>query len=290
MKKIILFGSSYINTFIAMKSKNFQIVKFRGAMIKGLLNKNENYQQMVKILNKNHFDYGIFMFGDPDCNFYYFKKKYVDNENGKNIDIKFFEYADQYVKLISELKNIKNKYILGVAPPSIIDDDIFKYCLKGYGILDEQQLEKVNDNDIIYKNRIIRFETFNNILENSCKKYNVNFCSIYNLLLNNKGHLNKLFRIQYNPYNIHYKFEAALIVYINSCLKFLCDTQITGISYDILVKQIHKSYTDYIADLKKKLSISEHSTAYNFSITNIENFIKKSQTKMTILLKKVKQK
>ena len=79
MTKIIVFGSSYVNTFITLKSSNFKIMKFKGAMIKGLINKNENYQKMVEELKYNSYDYAIFMFGDPDCNFYYFKKKYVDN-------------------------------------------------------------------------------------------------------------------------------------------------------------------------------------------------------------------
>lgn len=271
MTKIIIFGTSYVNTFITLKSSNFKIMKFKGAMIKGLINKNENYQKIVDELKYNSYDYAIFMFGDPDCNFYYFKKKYVDNLNGKTIDSEFNKYIKEYVKLISELSNIKNKYILGASPPSIIDDDIFKICLKGYGVLDEEHVKKVNDKDLKYKNRIVRFKNFNNILEKSCSKYNINFCSVYNLIINSKGKLDNLFRIRYNSYNIHYNFEAVLIVYINTCFNFLI--KLLKTNYKEIINNTKQTWNNYIIDLKKKYNINTHSNLYILDIKGIEKFV-----------------
>ena len=37
--KIIAFGSSFVNVFFPLKNKNFKIVKYRGATVKGLVDK-----------------------------------------------------------------------------------------------------------------------------------------------------------------------------------------------------------------------------------------------------------
>jgi hypothetical protein len=69
MKKIIMFGTSFVNTFISLKNNFFSIIKFKGAMIKGLVNKNKNYNDIVNILDIKKYHYGMFVFGDPDCLF-----------------------------------------------------------------------------------------------------------------------------------------------------------------------------------------------------------------------------
>jgi hypothetical protein len=119
MVKIIAFGDSFVNIFYALKSNDFEIVKCKGALIQGLVKHNENYENIVKVLSKNKYDYGFFVFGNVDMNFYYFKKRYIDNVPENEIINTILTNAEKYVKLIQSLKNIKNKYIINVFPSTI---------------------------------------------------------------------------------------------------------------------------------------------------------------------------
>ncbi len=274
-KNIIIFGSSFVGTFMPLKSKNIEIIKFKGAMIKGLINKNENYQSILKKLKNKKYEYGIFVFGDPDCNFYYYKKKYIDNQNGNMVDKNLLQYASNYVELISNLSNIKNKYILGASPPTIIDDEIFRHVLKTYNIMDEQQIKNISKKDLLYINRFQRNINFNKSLEKACTQYKVNYCSIFNLIIDKNNYMDKHFRILYNPYNIHYNFEAALIAYLNiPCLSFIIDPSITNITYNEAVIKLRNLHDDYIKELMNKFN-TKYSNIYNLNINAIEKLVQK---------------
>ena len=72
-KKFIAFGDSFINTFSTLSTitkNNFKIIKYKGATFKGIVNKNENYTNIVYLLKKNKYDYGIFGFGQVDFFFF----------------------------------------------------------------------------------------------------------------------------------------------------------------------------------------------------------------------------
>lgn len=279
MKKIIIFGTSFVNTFLSIKYKNFTIVKYKGAMIKGLIDKNDNYKSMINILDKNLYNYGLFMFGDPDCIFYYYKKKYVDNCDENNIEKVFYKNVEKYVKLVSELKNIDNKYILGVSPPTVIDDEDYRKALTIYGTLTEDQANKITKKDLEYNFRFNRFVKFNKILEESCKKYNINFCNIFNKLLDNNQKIDKLFRLKFNPYNVHYNLEAVLIVYLNSCLSFLADKNIL-FAYKDIINKIKLESENYYKQLFKINSLDNNFNDYKLDIKKIENFAKRINKKL----------
>ena len=71
------------------------------------------------------------------------------------------------------------------------------------------------------KPRIIRIEEINNILEEECKKYNVNFCSIYYFTTKNYK-MRKIFTLgAYSRINIHHRYEYLFLIFVNTCLKFL---------------------------------------------------------------------
>lgn len=101
--------------------------------------------------------------------------------------------------MVSKFKNIENKYILGVSPPTAIKDDDFRKCLYIYGILTEEESKKVSKKDLKYNFRLNRFIQFNKILEESCIKYNVKFCNIFNYLLDKRSRINNIFRLKFNP-------------------------------------------------------------------------------------------
>jgi hypothetical protein len=273
MKKIIMFGTSFVNTFICLKNENFSIIKFRGAMIKGLVNKNKNYNDIVNTLDKKKYHYGIFAFGDPDCLFYYYKKKYINNVSENIIENSFYKNVEEYVRLVSEFKNIDNKYILGVSPPTVTKDEDFRKTLHIYGILTEEETKKISKKDLKYNFRLNRFIQFNKILEKSCIKYNVTFCNIFDYLLDKRSRINKIFKLKFNPYNIHYNFEAVLIIYLNSCLSFLCDKKIL-FSYEDIIKKIKKTSENYLKQLFKVNSLEEYNKDYILNIKKIENLIK----------------
>ena len=54
---------SFINmfsTFLSLKTHLFKINKYKGATMKGIINKNENYEDIIKKLNNEDFDYAFF--------------------------------------------------------------------------------------------------------------------------------------------------------------------------------------------------------------------------------------
>lgn len=274
-KKFIAFGSSFVNIFQSLKSENFRIEKFKGAMIKGLLDKNENYERIVNILKNNYYNYAFFNFGDPDCSFYFFKKKYIDNIDQKIIDKSILDNAKKYVKMISEFPNIENKYILNVGPPAILNHNDFKKSLVTYGVFNKDQLKLLDKKDIEYKSRYDRYVNFNKVLQKECKKYNINFCNIFDILLNNKKYIDTRFRLITAKFNVHFNFENVLMVYINTCLSFLKDKKIY-LSYDDIKKRIIKSHNDYINYLSlRHKNLNKNSYFYKIDFKDMEKFINK---------------
>ena len=246
--KTIVFGSSFSNIFIPLESDKLKIMKFKGAMIKGLLDKNENYHIINETLKNNKYDNGIFMFGNPDCNFYFFYKKYIDNVDDKIIEKNILLNAAQYVEYVSNLKNITNKYICSVFPSNIISADNFRKSIYTYGVLDEETTKIIPKKKLKYSNRLYRVNKFNNVLEKECKKYNIVFCNITKYLLNSKNKLHKLYRYPLNPLNplnIHCCFESVLIVYINKCFRFLIDNY-KKVVEDIKIHNYNYIYEKYV--------------------------------------------
>jgi hypothetical protein len=266
--KIIAFGDSFVNVFQSLKCDKFKIIKFKGALIQGLINENENYISMIKILNSDKYDYSFFIFGNVDLNFYFYKKKYVDGIDEKIIMDTIFNNAEKYVKLISLLPNIKNKYILNVFP-STISDFNFKDVLKIYSIVPENKLINLKNNNIKYKNRNTSIIKFNDLLEKYCNIYNVNYCNIYNQITNKKKCLNKIFKLQQNPYNIHFNNEYILIIFLNFCLSFLCNKKIL-FSYEDIIIKIQNCSNNYI----NRISERDGKKYKKFDINKIEKYIK----------------
>jgi hypothetical protein len=266
--KFIAFGDSFVNIFLPLKDKNFEIVKFKGALIKGLIDNNENYKKIQERLKNRVFDYAFFIFGNVDLNFYFYKKKYVDGVSNNIIINTILSNTEKYVKLIKELPNIKNKYIINVFPSAITDKN-FKYVIVKYGIIPLEKKEDVNNNNIKYKNRNMNIIKFNNLLEKYCNEYNINFCNICSLITNNRNYLDKIFRLN-NPYNIHFNNEYILVVLLYSCLRFLCNKKILY-SYEEIIEKIKKCSDNYIARVSER-DQHEHT---KFNINLIESYILK---------------
>ena len=224
MVKIIAFGDSFVNIFYALKSNDFEIMKYKGALIQGLVKHNENYKKIIKILNKNKYDYAFFVFGNVDMNFYFFKKRYIDNLPEEEVVNIILTNAEKYVKLIQSLKNIKNKYIINVFPSTVADKN-FKTILVKYGIIPEDKINNVNNKNIIYSKRNNLLIEFNNLLNKYSKLYNIHFCNIYNFIVDKKNHLHNIFRLQHTNLNIHFNNEYILMIFINTCLSFLWNTE-----------------------------------------------------------------
>jgi len=113
--KTIVFGKSYTKIFyIFKKIKNFFYnLNIKGALIHTILQKNFIYSKILNTIKKNNFDNAIFVYGISDLLFYYPKKKYIDN-----IDVleKIYSNIEKFVKFVSNLPNITNKYIIGLLP------------------------------------------------------------------------------------------------------------------------------------------------------------------------------
>jgi hypothetical protein len=274
MAKYIAFGDSFVNIFYALQSKNFIIKKFKGALIQGLVKHNENYESILNNLDNNHYDYGFFVFGNVDLSFYFYKKKYIDKVSDKEIIDTIFNNAEKYVKLINDLKNIKNKFIINIFPSTISDKNYIKILIK-YGIIPEDIEKNINKINIKYSIRNKRIIDFNNLLDKYCSIYNVKFCNIYDIIVNKRKYLDNIFKLQHNELNIHFNNEYILVVFISTCLSFLWDNKVIKnplYNYDDLLKIIKKTSDDYVNRLSNR-----NKKEYNknrFDIIKITTFIK----------------
>ena len=260
--QFIAFGDSFINTFStlsALSKKNFKTVKFKGATFKGIVNKNENYEYILKLLKTNSYDYGFFGFGQVDLFFSYYYNKYLKND--PDTLKKMYENAEEYVKIISNLKNIKNKIILGVLP-NHIKNEIYRDFLTGYGTFNHENIHLVEDEDMDYLFRNSIIIHYNNFLSKYCKVYNVQFCNVYNNLIDNNGDVHKIVILKHNYRNIHINYEILLLVYLKKCLNFLLKYYDIEKIYDIMEYR----YNEYIGP--KNLG-----PEYNFNKKNIIQFI-----------------
>lgn len=106
MTKFIAFGDSNINILSPLKNKNFKIYKFKGISMRSLLSNHRD--KILEKCKKKYYDYGFFMFGVVDINFYYYYKKYHDNQ--QDILEQIYARTKEYVEFINSLP-IKNKYI-----------------------------------------------------------------------------------------------------------------------------------------------------------------------------------
>jgi hypothetical protein len=245
MIKFVAFGDSFINLFSSLKNNEFRIYKFKGAPIKGLINKNENYKTIKRITEKIKIKYGFFGFGQVDFFFYIYKKKYLDNNINILNDI--YNNCEEYVKLISELSNIENKYILGIYPNHIKNEN-YKKFLTIYNIFNQENINLISDDDIEYNIRNLRIKEYNLLLEKYCKKYNINFCNIYDNLVDNNGKVHEILLLKHNPFNIHINYEILLFIYLKKCLKFLLKYYRLQDIYNIA----EKNNNNYIKNILKK--------------------------------------
>jgi hypothetical protein len=108
--------------------------------------------------------------------------------------------------------------------------------------LTEDVAKTIPEEDLLMVNRNKRIETINSILEEECKKYNVDFCNIFPLITK-EYKLIKLFSLgKYSRYNIHHRYEYLLIIFIKMCLKFLIKDR----DFDKIVDELKSVYNDYI--------------------------------------------
>jgi hypothetical protein len=258
--KFIAFGDSFINTFSTLTNENFKVFKFKASTMKGIINKNENYKKILNKLENNKYDYGIFCFGQVDFFFSYYFKKYLEKDD-KTLE-KMYNYAEDYVKVISNLKNIKNKIILGVLPNHIANENYKKFLI-GYGIFTIDNINLVSDEDIDYISRNSIIIQFNILLSKYCKIYNIIFCNVYNNLIDSSGYLHNCLLLKHNELNVHINYEILLLVYLKKCLNFLLKF------YDInkIYKIMEIQYNKYIRP--KNLGPS-----FNFNKKKIVKFIK----------------
>jgi hypothetical protein len=264
MKTCVVFGDSFAKNFIPLLKfiYNFEIYTLKGTPMKGIVNKNDKYKEMVKILNANEYKYGIFTFGHIDLYQTYYYKKYHEKID-KPLDY-IFSYAEDYVKIISELPNVKEKYIMGIMPHLIIKEQTYKEKLDVYFSELGMRNVKIDKLDIEIKFRNLMVIGFNLLLKKACKKYNIHYCGFENyIIINKKLETDQIFRIGHNKYNFHYT-EYALILYLQTKLKFLLK-YIND--YDKFIMHVARLYNEYIKHGYIRTSEGK------FNESNIDKFI-----------------
>jgi len=255
MKDIISFGDSFVNIFYPLND-NIRIIKYKGATIKGLINRNDNYQDILDKL-RTRYKYGFFVFGQVDFFFYYYYKKYLMKE--KNILKSMYDNAINYIKLIKDLPNIENKYVFGILPRQIKTNN-YKKILTGYGIFTEENINLVKNYNLIKHNK--RIQKYNSLLEKYCNQYNITFCNIFDYITTNLK-INKLFCLS-NDLNIHLNFEYLLVIYVKYKLQFLLQYH----DMNELIKLCKNSYNSYLESKTHKVE-----KKHFFSSKKIKKFI-----------------
>lgn len=240
MNNKLFVGDSNVYIFSYFTKYGVKVIKYKGSPIKGIVNKNEIYQKIIENINKFKPTDLFLVFGIVDLNFYYYFKKYTENKEDIFEDIK--EYVKEYVKIVSEM-NVKNKNIIGILP-SAIKDRYFRESLQIYGIISKDTADKIPKEDLLMVNRNKRTEIINSILEEECKKYNINFCNIFSFIT--KDHkLVKLFSLgKIGTRNIHHRYEYLLIVFIKTCLNYL----IKGKNLNSIIDELKIKFNNYIKD------------------------------------------
>jgi hypothetical protein len=270
MVKIVVFGDSFSNIFLTLKSFGVIIYKFKGATIRGLLNKNENYYKILSILENNQFDIGIFIFGFVDLNFYYYHKTYkTDNQDIFNM---ILSYSKDYVNFISSLPNIKKKVIISVMP-SPVDNINFIKSIIMYGSLNENDVKKIDQIDYDIYTRNNRIFDFNIQLEKYAKQSNIYCCNQYYNLIDSKYNIYEIFKLPHNKFNIHINFEYMFIYLLNTCMRFL----LKYFNYNLIVKKAKHNYDEYLLNKSKQYEFSYNDNTFN--IIKINKFIKEIKNK-----------
>jgi len=80
MYNLLFIGDSNVYIFNYFRKFGAKIVKFKGAPIKGLVNKNDNYRALISNIKRFKPDHIFLIFGVVDLNFYYYFKKYKENK------------------------------------------------------------------------------------------------------------------------------------------------------------------------------------------------------------------
>ncbi len=248
--KIVVFGNSFSGAFHSIRSLGVDVFTVPGSMIKGLVNHNENYQKIAKINKTKSYDYAIFMFGDSDSYYYYFRKKYIDNVPEDVIYKKMKETSIQYVKLLKEFTNFKKIIVTSVSPPTITDDKLFIDALEIHGFRNNKTVIPFDKSEAEYDNRKRLGQIINKPIEEECKKYDIMYIDMYKLLLNGKKYPNELF-LTGIPSQMHYKYESILLLLLNTHLKFIIEKNILKKQYSEISQQIVNSYNEYRDTLLK---------------------------------------
>jgi len=267
MCKILAIGSSSVNIFKALESKDFTIFKFKGISMKSIINETKHYHLLLKFLNNKTFDYCIHVFGEVDLNFYYYYKKFIMNEE-PNI----FKIPQLYCNLIKTLPNIKKHIVINV-PYSPTSTDFFILQLKTYlfDYADQINNQLIPKEECSIKFRQTMIDKFNILLEKNCIINNYKFINFNKYIINKNYTVNKLFIITYSPVNIHLFFEHVLLV-------ILYKTDLHFLNNENLEYKMNKDFDEWKiykkkkALLKKRLNSLLSSEDYEKYRININKF------------------
>ena len=260
MYETIIFGGSYARIF-----KYFlpNVTIYKGATIKGLLNKNNNY---INILNKleNKYENGIFHFGITEFQIYYILKRYINKIDHDTLIKNIYNFAEQYVKLISELPNLNNKYICNILP-SVINssylDEYININIKSQGNILDEDIKNIK---IYLTTKINKYiKKFNKLLKKYCKIYNIYYVNIYKLLYDKNKKI-KEFLIINNIFKdeTHMRYGYLFLYYVSyTKLKFL----IKDINLKELINQIKNDENNFLINKLEKMNIEKYFDKYKFN-------------------------
>lgn len=217
IKKTLAIGDSFIGIFKLLKPEaNVRIEKIKGGTAKGLfrIGSESNTKLQSIFENKNHYDCGLFNFGQVDHHISFYwdlieKQQENDTEYYKTL-------ANNYVNFIASLPGFDRKIIFGVYPLPCTTPFISQY-LRCYTRIEPEKIDSyiANNNEkweelISLDVRAKRITDFNIALEQECLNHEIEFASVYDKLVDENHNVKSTFKDP-SDCNIHLLWEPLIL-------------------------------------------------------------------------------
>ena len=213
--RAVFLGDSFIRLFGLVEHPSIAVRAFKGATAKGLTrNGNENRLAIGQhVATRAHnTDRWIFCFGSVDVNLSYYHKKFRLEEGPIDLE----EIAHDYVDFVASLPFARHSTttIVGIYPSPLDDQDV-PGSLVNYHSIDVSQMERVlHSADFRLCNRQERIKAFNRALQQQCRKHHLDYCDVFDAMIDGETHQMKQAYRDVSDHNIHVVWETTILLWL----------------------------------------------------------------------------
>lgn len=240
MKTTLIFGDSFVGPFYLLDNDNIEVIKFKGATMRGLAKEqNQNRKYIYDKVKNTNIQCAIFYFGQVDLHHSYYYKEY---EKGEEFNPR--KIVNEYIDFINSLPfSNKKKVVLSIFP-SFLNKEYIRLSLQKYGVISNET--KIPKSDLTQHSRNQRNKIMNNHLQNLCENNNITYIDFNKYLFDNKGYIKKEYKHPVNSYSIHPHFEKFILLLV----KELKDCGL----YHKYKEDLQRTLENYINEKKEELA------------------------------------